>query len=128
MRKALVLFGLVLSVATLINAQNHFRYETGSTEDVTTSPEGGVCLMGGSTENDEAMKWFLERANGGDVLVLRSSGSDGYNDYFYSELGVAINSVVSIVCLNSAASEDDFVLQKIDNAEAIWIAGGDQWN
>ena len=37
--------------------------------------------MGGASENDAAMAWFLERAGGGDVLVLRASGSDGYNDY-----------------------------------------------
>ena len=43
-------------------------------------------MMGGATEDDNAMKWFLERANGGDVLILRASGSDGYNQYLYSQL------------------------------------------
>lgn len=45
--------------------------------------------MRDASECDEAMKWFLNLANGGNVLVLRASGSDGYNNYFYSELGDA---------------------------------------
>jgi len=84
--------------------------------------------MGGATEHDEAMKWFLEQANGGDILVLRTSGSNGYNNYLYSQLGIGVNSVETIVFNNTAASNDPYVLQQIQNAEAIWFAGGDQWN
>ena len=57
--------------------------------------------MGGATENDNAMTWFLQQANGGDVLVLRASGSDGYNNYMYSGLGVSVNSVEKIMLLSS---------------------------
>ena len=83
--------------------------------------------MGGSTEDDNAMKWFLQQADGGDVLVLRTSGANGYNSYLYSALGIPVNSVETIVCNNSLASYDLYVLQKIQNAEAIWFAGGNQW-
>ncbi|MEN1785333.1 MAG: cyanophycinase [Bacteroidota bacterium] len=98
-------------------------YKTGN-DDITTTPIGGVCMMGGRTENDNAMRWFLERAQGGDVLVMRASGSDGYNDYFYEELVVTINSVETIVF--EGATEDASIIDKIDAAEAIWFAGGDQ--
>ena len=84
--------------------------------------------MGGATEEDEAMKWFLNRANGGDVLVLRASGSDGYNDYFYTQLGVPVNSVETIVFNDASASAETYIHQKITQAEAIWFAGGDQWD
>lgn len=84
--------------------------------------------MGGATENDQAMQWFLERANGGDILVLRASGSDGYNDYLYSELGVNVNSVETIVFQYADASEEEYIHERIAQAEAIWFAGGDQWN
>lgn len=84
--------------------------------------------MGGATEEDEAMKWFLQRANGGDVLVLRASGSDGYNDYLYSDLGIAVNSVETIVFNDASASDEVYIQDKISKAEAIWFAGGDQWN
>ena len=110
------------------NAQNYTAYSTGSIADLVSNPEGGICLMGGASEHDEAMRWFLRRADGGDVLVLRASGSDGYNAYMYSQLGVTIHSVTTIVCHNAAASLDSFVLNKIATAEAIWFAGGDQWD
>lgn len=107
--------------------QNFTSYFTGNTTNIVTSPTGGVCLMGGATEDENAMKWFLQQANGGDILVLRTSGANGYNDYLYSTLGIPVNSVETIVCNNAAASNDPYVLQKIQQAEAIWFAGGDQW-
>lgn len=108
--------------------QNFTTYFSGNSTDVVTTPNGGICLAGGATEDDNAMKWFLQRANGGDVLVLRTSGSNGYNNYLYATLGIPVNSVETIVCNNKEASFDPYVLQKIKQAEAIWFAGGDQWN
>lgn len=103
-------------------------YYTGDTIDVVSSPTSGTVLMGGASENDYAMRWFLERADGGDVLVLRASGEDGYNDYFYSELGISVNSVQTIVCNSAAASIDPYLIAQIENAEALWFAGGNQWD
>ena len=117
---------LLLLLPALLPAQTYVSYFTGDTSDVNTPASGGVALMGGATENDNAMRWFLQRANGGDVVVIRASGSDGYNDYLYSELGVAVNSVESIVTASLAAANDPYVAQQIRRAEALWIAGGDQ--
>jgi len=111
-----------------LSAQDYTSYFTGNPQDLATSAFGGICLMGGATEHDEAMKWFLQRAYGGDILVLRASGADGYNDYMYSDLGVQVNSVETIVCNNANASYDPYVISKVAQAEAIWFAGGDQWN
>jgi len=110
--------------------QSYTSYFTGNTTDmiVSPTPPGGICMMGGASENDEAMKWFLQHAYGGDVLVIRASGSDGYNDYMYTSLGINVNSVETIVFNNSSASYDPYVLDKISKAEAIWMAGGDQWD
>ena len=112
----------------LIVAQNYTEYATGSSTDVVTNHEFGICMMGGASENDDAMIWFLNKANGGDVVVLRASGSDGYNGYFYTDLGVTINSVTTFVINNEAGANDPYVLQKVENAEAIWFAGGDQYD
>lgn len=95
---------------------------------VSPTPPGGICMMGGASEHDEAMKWFLTRAYGGDVLVIRASGSDGYNDYMYTDLGINVNSVETIVFNNSSAAYDPYVLDRISKAEAVWMAGGDQWD
>jgi cyanophycinase-like exopeptidase len=112
----------------MVMSQNYTSYFTGNANDLITEPSGGICLMGGATEDDQAMIWFLEKANGGDVLVLRASGADGYNNYFHSTLGVNLNSVETIVCHNAMASQEAYIVQKIQKAEAIWFAGGDQWN
>lgn len=126
MRAILILLTILFSVD--LYTQSYTSYFTGNTTDQIANPESGICLMGGATEDDEAMKWFLNRSNGGDVLVLRASGSDGYNDYMYSDLGVSINSVETIVFNSAAAANESYIHQKIEQAEAIWLAGGDQWN
>ena len=109
-------------------SQGYTSYFTGNTTNITTTTEFGVCLMGGATEHDNAMMWLLQKANGGDVVVLRSSGSNGYNDYLYSQLGVAVNSVETLVITSVAGATNPYVLDKVANAEMIWFAGGDQWN
>jgi len=109
-------------------SQGYTSYFTGNTTNITTAAEFGVCLMGGATENDNAMRWLLQKANGGDVVVLRSTGSNGYNTYFYSDLGVTVNSVETLVITSVAGATNPYVLDKVANAEMIWFAGGDQWN
>jgi hypothetical protein len=69
----MMLFLILFLMSCLAFSQNYTSYIMGSPLDTLTSPKGGICLMGGATEDDRAMKWFLERANGGDVLLLRVS-------------------------------------------------------
>jgi cyanophycinase len=75
---------------------------------------------------DAAFRWLVQRSGGGDVLVLRASGADGCNKYIQG-LG-KVDSVESIVVKTPEAARDPFVLEKIRGAEALFIAGGDQWN
>lgn len=101
-------------------------YLTGDAADVTTAATGGLLLMGGSTDVDAAIAWFLQRAAGGDVVVIRSSGADGYNTYMYNM--VAVNSLETIIIDSREKASLATVAEKIRNAEALFIAGGDQWN
>lgn len=117
----------LLGMSDLGFAQSYTSYFIGDTADLQRQGQGGICLMGGATEQDDAARWFLSRANGGDVVVLRSSGSDGYNTYFYQQLGVPIHSVETFVCHSRAASSDPYLLRRLAEAEAVWFAGGDQW-
>jgi cyanophycinase-like exopeptidase len=119
---------ILLFITQYCLAQSYTSYFTGDTADVIPTPFGGTVLMGGATENDSAMVWFLKRANGGDIVVLRASGADGYNNYFYTDLGVPVNSVETIVTTSLAAATDPYVQDKIRKAEGLWIAGGDQFN
>ncbi|MBX2980057.1 MAG: cyanophycinase [Flavobacteriales bacterium] len=118
--------GLMLPSAAW--AQGYTNWFVGNAEDAVVQALGGSCLMGGATEHDDAMRWFLQRANGGDVLVLRASGSNGYQNYFHSELGIPVNSVETIRFDNATAANSTYVQDRIRRAEAIWFAGGDQWN
>jgi len=118
---------LCIVLALPLHSQDFTLYHTGSHQDTLTNPIGGICMMGGRRENDEAMKWFLNRADGGDVVILRASGSDGYNDYFFNDLGINLNSVTSIVFKSREASYNDTIQSIVNNAEAIWMAGGNQW-
>lgn len=118
--------GALFVFARIVQAQSFQSFYTGDTTDVTTVTEAGIVLMGGATEDDNAMRWFLERSGGGDIVVIRTSGSDGYNDYLFSELGVSVNSVETILMPDLMSAQDPYVAQHIRNAEALWIAGGDQ--
>jgi cyanophycinase-like exopeptidase len=128
MKYLLPLLAFIIGLNTTALSQNYTSYFTGSAVDIETVPSGGICLMGGASEHDNAMAWFLQQANGGDILVLRASGSDGYNNYMYSSLGVNVNSVETIVFNHSSAASESYIHQKIQQAEAIWFAGGDQWD
>lgn len=73
--------------------------------------------------------WQIEHANGGDFIVIRTSGDDAYNPYIYG-LSLAakspLNSVTTILFRNKKASEEAEILTRLRNAEAIFMAGGDQ--
>ena len=124
--KFFLLIFLILNIN--LTAQTYTSYFTGDTADVNPPTLGGVCLMGGALENENGMAWFLERANGGDVLVIRATGSNGYNDYMYNDFGIDINSVETIVINSIEAANEPYVAQQIAAAEALWIAGGDQYD
>lgn len=96
----------------------------GNEEDVKTNTASGLVLMGGSTDVDAAMKWMIERADGGDFVIIRVSGGTGYNDYLY-EMG-GLNSVETLKINTAEAANDEKVYQTLKNAEALFIAGGDQ--
>ncbi|TVQ10590.1 MAG: T9SS C-terminal target domain-containing protein [Bacteroidetes bacterium] len=126
MIKSLTFLLLLACLPTISISQQFFR--TGSPDNVDSIPEFGLLLAGGSSDNDDGMRWLAEKANGGDVVVLRASGSDGYNNYIYSGLGVHVNSVTSILITSSAQAENPEVCEAVENAEVIFIAGGNQWN
>lgn len=109
-------------------SQGYTSYFTGNTTNITTATTPGTCLMGGATEHDNAMRWLLQKANGGDIVVLRSTGSNGYNNYLYTDLGINVNSVETLVITSIAGATNPYVLNKVANAEMIWFAGGDQFN
>lgn len=109
----------------------------------------GVVLMGGGvrnlrqtyfllvlfffchvqTDTDEAFTWQISRAGKGDFVVLRATGTDAYNSYIYDlsvRNGLTLNTVKTLVLKNRDASSEKAVLEIVQNAEAIFFAGGNQ--
>jgi len=97
----------------------------GSPNDITASTTAGTVLMGGGTDVDAAFQWMCQRSGGGDFLVIRATGTDAYNPYI-QQLCPGENSVATLIIPNRAAASDPFVASTIANAEALFIAGGNQ--
>jgi cyanophycinase-like exopeptidase len=106
-------------------ASDDFQYYvSGDPADVVTETSGLIVLQGGGTDVDANYARMGVHSGGGDFVVLRASGADEYNDYIKSLC--ECDSVETLVFENRAAAYDEFVVQKIRNAEAVFIAGGDQ--
>ena len=110
------------------------RYLTGNADDVRPRLHGPAYhLQGGGDDVAAAMQWMIDKVRGCegceaklDVVVLRSSGADGYNDFIYKMNGV--DSVETLVIKDRADSESKAVRDTVKNAEVVFFAGGDQCN
>jgi cyanophycinase len=107
-----------------VSGNGYTLYELGA-PDITTETKPGFLLAGGGQDIKAAVRWMVEKSGGGDFVILRASGGDGYQDYLYKEIG-GINSITSIVFSSREAASDPVILDRIAKAEAIFIAGGDQ--
>ena len=105
---------------------NYLR--TGNAADSTAQPKSGYALMGGGAKQDPAFLWLCQRTNGGDFLVLSARDDDAYMKKVNDEINVIcpLNSVATLSFSDREDSSDPKVLQIIDHAESIYLAGGDQ--
>ncbi len=126
-RRARRLAALALAAPALLSACTGYKYYvTGNPADVARPTRGLWVAQGGGDDVDENYRRMGEYGGGGDFVVLRASGADDYNDYIFGLC--RCDSVETIVFDKGAATADPFVVEKIRNAEAIFIAGGDQSN
>lgn len=129
-RRLVTTLALIVSMLPLISspdasaASGYEYYVTGNSGNITGSTAGGLMLMGGGTDVDAAFQWMINKAGGGDFVVIRASGTDAYNPYIKG-LG-ALDSVETLIIKTRTAASNSFVVDKIRNAEALFIAGGDQ--
>ncbi|HWY42681.1 MAG TPA: cyanophycinase [Candidatus Sulfotelmatobacter sp.] len=125
----IVFFSLSLSlIAPGVSAKwKYFR--AGNAADTVVTPRPGFALMGGG-EQDPALKYLCEHANGGDFLILRANTEDEYAQKVNEEIRALcpLNSAATIVFSEREDSDDAKLVQHIAQAEAIFIAGGDQSN
>jgi cyanophycinase len=105
---------------------NMLHWITGNEEDAQVTPTGpGLLMMGGGPDVDEAFVWWSDYIAGGDVVVLRASGSDGYNDYLYEDFA-PVDSVETMRVTSKLQANHPYVTCRVRQAEGIFIAGGNQ--
>lgn len=85
-----------------------------------------AVLSGGAGDLDDAMRALCSHSAGGDIVVLRASGSDGYNPYFHQLC--PNNSVTTLLITSAQGAADPVAINAVRHAHAIFIAGGDQSN
>jgi cyanophycinase len=119
--------GQVSGVSAASSNPKYEYYVIGDPGDVVATTSGGLLLMGGGTDVDDGFRWMINKSGNGDFVVIRASGTDAYNPWIYYDLG-NVNSAETIIIQNRAAASDPFVLERIRNADALFIAGGDQSN
>lgn len=117
---------MLLPLLLLTLAQSPEYIRAGNPQDIITKPKPGYLLMGGGKDVEEAFQWMIEKSNGGDFLILRARGTAAYNP-FVQKLG-KVNSVATLILKSREQSSDPAVIDHINKAEAIFMAGGDQWN
>jgi cyanophycinase len=97
-------------------------------------PRGpGLLLMGGGGTVDDSVVWMHDTivgsrsTRGGDIIVLRATGTNAYDPYF---MKVAPFNSVRTIMLGRGATTADFgkAASYVDRAQGVFFAGGDQAN
>jgi cyanophycinase len=131
MKPFVIRIGLLVFLTSFSVAAQEIRASarigfSGDEKDVAVKTEFGIVLMGGSTDVDEAFKWMIDRAPGGDFVIIRASGSVGYNEYVY-KMG-NVNSVETLLINSREKANLAETARILREADALFIAGGDQAN
>jgi cyanophycinase len=108
------------------------RYLTGNAADVVVPLAGPAHdFGGGGTDVDAGLQWIIDQVRGCtscstkiDVVILRATGTNGYNDYIYAMNGV--DSVETLVITKASDANTAAVETTVKNAEVVFFAGGDQ--
>jgi cyanophycinase len=104
--------------------------ECGEERDSPAQPTGGILLIGGAeggrSGEDAATRWFLKRADRGNYLVLRSGGLGGQAVWICNHYGELVHSAAELSINSRAAADDPELIRHLRNADALFIAGGNQ--
>lgn len=129
--RSLLLGFLATVAATIPVGATVTRHRVGNPRDVTAVLHGPAYnLGGGSRDVFEALQWMIDQVRGGDpaatvdVVVLRATGTDAYNQRILSLKGV--NSVETLVISSREEAEDPEVEATVRRAEVVFFAGGNQ--
>jgi cyanophycinase len=124
----------VLMATNAAGQTKETRYLIGNQADVRPKLHGPTLVFaGGATDVGSALQSAIDQLRGCtdceikvDVVVLRSSGEDGYNEPFFRLKGV--DSVETLLITGRDQANSPGVRDTVGNAEVIFFAGGDQCN
>ncbi|MFC5387814.1 cyanophycinase [Brevundimonas bullata] len=133
MRQAILalLFGLAAVAGATASraAETPDGYTYFSVGDVSAPRSGGtepaMMLMGGGDWDYDAFRWFLGKAGNGHIVILRASGDGEAGEEIYRDIGGAA-SVQTLLFDDRKAAQDPRVLAILEQADGIFLAGGDQ--
>ncbi|HEV8579589.1 MAG TPA: Type 1 glutamine amidotransferase-like domain-containing protein [Thermoanaerobaculia bacterium] len=133
MFKALSLLTLTLALALPADARV-IRYLTGNPANASAPPAGpALDFAGGGDDIAAGIQWVIDEVRGCtdcpakiDVVVLRASDSNNYNDYVFAMNGV--DSIETLVISKRRDADTAAVEATIRSAEVVFFAGGDQCN
>jgi cyanophycinase len=126
------LFALIFVATQTANAAEDYEYKTfcGTPNQGTSNTTAAVMLIGGAESGaegeEEATKWFLERADKGDYLVLRFGGIRKQAEWICDNFPEEISSASELAINTRRGANSQEVEDYIRDAEALFIAGGDQ--
>jgi cyanophycinase len=124
-----ILFGSLLLVLSGPPAHAKWKYlRSGNPQRSSVVPRAGFALMGGGAHQDAAFLWLCERANGGDFLVLSANDEDDYLKKENAKVRALcrVNSAATLSFFSREDASDPQVVKIIEEADGIFIAGGDQ--
>ncbi len=140
---------ITVHVAAKHKGYSYYHDEGGRKEDTQpTNHSGGLMLAGGGSDYGIApgWQWLIDRAGGrnlgGDIVILSAKGVTEYADWlpeFAKKHGLKVSTVKEFAFdyssdptsnafkdARNAADNDDFIQNILNNAEAIFMAGGEQ--
>ncbi len=119
-----------LSDYRLRDESNNFEYYLDYGKVNSSSQKPAILLIGGAEEGtvgeDAATQWFLKQANYGDYLVLRCGGIGRQAQWIADNYRDLINSAAELSIDSREAANNPKVVQYIKDADALYLAGGDQ--
>lgn len=116
----------------MVRDSENFDYirECGRVNDGSPQPKFGVLLIGGAegkkSGEDAATRWFLKQADYGDYLVLRTGGVRKQADWICEYYRNFVTSSAELSIDSREAANNPEVIKYIRDADALFIAGGNQ--
>ena len=110
--------------------RNNFKYSLNYGKVRSSAQKPAILLIGGAeggtVGEDAATQWFLKQANYGDYLVLRCEGIGEQAQWIVDNYRDLINSAAELSIDSREAANNPEVVQYIKDADALYLAGGDQ--